>query len=184
MDGHKHRFSFLTELKKTVDFEWYGRGVNRIDDKWDGLAPFRYSLAFENFYSDYYWTEKLIDCFLTWTMPIYCGSQIIADFFPAESFVQIDIRDPIRATQQIVETLQSGRCETHFEALNTAREMVLQKYNTLAFLADRIEAHHSEGCGCQPGVQKIRGRVFSESIVKKAGWILKHGVERVLQRPT
>ena len=30
-------------------------------------------------------SEKIADCFLAWTMPIYYGCPRIAEYFPAES---------------------------------------------------------------------------------------------------
>lgn len=62
MDGHKKRLDFLKYLQGSVDFDRFGRGVKDLEDKWDGLAPYRYSVAFENCSSSHYWTKKLIEC--------------------------------------------------------------------------------------------------------------------------
>ena len=40
-----------------------------------------FSIVIENCKEDYYFTEKLIDCFLTGTVPIYYGCPSIAKFF-------------------------------------------------------------------------------------------------------
>jgi hypothetical protein len=41
---------FLRKIQKNnLEFDLYGRGFCSIEDKWDGLAPYRYSLAIENF---------------------------------------------------------------------------------------------------------------------------------------
>src|SRR5687768_17715451 len=62
---------------------------------------YRYSLAIENFSGPYYWTEKVIDCYLSWTMPLYFGCTNLADYFPAESFVQIDIHRSEEHTSEL-----------------------------------------------------------------------------------
>jgi hypothetical protein len=75
----------------------FGRAARPIDDKWDGLAPYHFSLAIENTVATDYWTEKVADCFLSWTCPIYNGAPNLADFFPRDSFIQIDIARPREA---------------------------------------------------------------------------------------
>jgi hypothetical protein len=57
--------------------EWehgYGRRFNRpVEDKAEGLAPYRFSVAIES--QKYQWnhTEKLFDCFACKTVPLYWG---------------------------------------------------------------------------------------------------------------
>ena len=138
LEGHRRRYHFVSELRKTLEFDWFGRGVRPLEDKWDGLAPYRYSLAIENFSSDYYWTEKLIDCFLCWTIPIYYGCPRLDRYFPADSFIPIDITRPKQAAQIVFETIRSDSYEERFEALTQAREKVLQELNPLAFIASEI----------------------------------------------
>ncbi len=35
-------------MRDQIAFDLYGRGFRHIDDKWEGIAPYRYSIAFEN----------------------------------------------------------------------------------------------------------------------------------------
>ena len=60
-------------------------GVNQpIEDKLEALADYGYSLVIENQRMNYYFTEKLIDCFATGTIPIYWGCPAISRFFDAD----------------------------------------------------------------------------------------------------
>lgn len=79
--GHNVRMDFLDRIKELPFVDLYGRGINPIDDKWDALSSSKYAIAYENFQSDYYWTEKIIDCYLSYTMPLYFGCNAIDDFF-------------------------------------------------------------------------------------------------------
>ncbi|MFV0444345.1 MAG: hypothetical protein ACK5Q5_12315, partial [Planctomycetaceae bacterium] len=45
------------------------------------LAPFRFSIAMENASSNLYFTEKLVDCLLLETIPIYYGCPAIDSLF-------------------------------------------------------------------------------------------------------
>jgi len=137
--GHKPRLAFLDRLRGAVEFDLFGRGFRPIEDKWDGLAPYRYSLAVENFSGPYYWTEKLADCFLAWTMPIYFGCTNLADYFPPESYVAIDIRDP-DAPERVRETTASDLWLRNRDAIAESRERVLERYQLFPFLAREIES--------------------------------------------
>ena len=83
--GHKLRFSVVDSLKQNdIEFSVYGRTVNNIDYKLTALKDYAFSIVIENSKIDYYFTEKLIDCFSTGTIPIYYGCPSIGNFFDME----------------------------------------------------------------------------------------------------
>ena len=135
--GHRARMKFLRAVQDKIEFDLFGYGFRPIVDKWDGLAPYRYSLAIENHINPYYWSEKLADCFLAWCMPIYYGCTKIADFFPPESMIIIDIGDP-----DCVEIIRSGITshlwERNFDAIAQARQLVLNRYQLFPFITQEI----------------------------------------------
>ena len=51
------------------------------NQKYRALQEYRFSIVIENCKEDYYFTEKLIDCFLSGTIPIYYGCPSIGTFF-------------------------------------------------------------------------------------------------------
>lgn len=132
--GHRYRLQFLERLKEHLDFDHFGRGYRPIADKWDALAPYRYSIAFENFRSDYYFTEKLTDCFVAETMPIYYGSETITQFFPVESLIILDPEDP-DIFKIIEDVSKSNRWQKNHDAILEAKRLVLDEYNVFARLA-------------------------------------------------
>ena len=130
--------TFLEKLRRSdIKFDLWGRGFTPIAAKWDGLAPYRYSLAIENHRGTHYWTEKLADCFLSWTMPIYYGCSNILDFFPDESMVRIDIEDP-DVLNTIRDTIHSDLQIRNREAIAHARQLVLEKYQFFPFICSQI----------------------------------------------
>ncbi len=140
---HIKRLEFLHRVRKSVDVVMYGKGFNYIEDKWDALAPFKYSLAIENYANDYYWSEKIADCFLSWAMPIYFGCRRISSFFPEGSYVQLDIADP-DAVDKVREAISGDLWERNIDAIAEARRLVLKKYQLFPFLASQIEAYESQ----------------------------------------
>lgn len=127
--GHKLRMSFLAYLQaNSFSIDLYGKGIRYIEDKWEGLAPYYYSLAIENSSSPDYWTEKLADCFLSWTVPIYYGCTNLEEYFPPEAFIRIDIERPQEAMRIISEAVTIDDWSTRLPALARARELVLNRY--------------------------------------------------------
>ena len=88
LNGHSKRLKFVTAVKDKVDL--YGRGINEISSKLFALVDYRFSIAIENDISENYFTEKITDCFLTGTIPIYHGATNIEDFFDINGIIRFD----------------------------------------------------------------------------------------------
>jgi len=143
--GHRRRLAFMSSLQEAgVQFDLYGRGFQPIDDKWDGLAPYRYSIAVENYVAGHYWTEKIADCFLAGVMPIYFGAPNITDYFPAESLVQIDVEDR-DAPEQVAAIARSNLAVENREAILEARRRVLEEYQFFPHFSRLIAEHDAAG---------------------------------------
>ena len=86
---HSFRHRIYSEIKDKVDS--YGTGCNRgIQYKSEGLNDYCFSIAMENFDSDGLFTEKVLDCFLTGTIPIFYGAKNIGDYFNKDGFFQFE----------------------------------------------------------------------------------------------
>jgi hypothetical protein len=127
--GHEQRLALLHELKKNIEFDLFGRGFNEINDKLDGLMNYNYSIAFENFEIEDYWTEKISDCFLTYTVPLYTGCLNISDYFDSESFVQLDFNSVNKSIEIIIDTIERKPSDSQIKKLIQSRLDVLNKYN-------------------------------------------------------
>jgi len=139
--GHQPRLALLDHLRNEprLSIDLFGRGIHPVDSKWDAIAPYKYSLAVENSHTLHYWTEKLADCFLAYTLPIYYGCTNLGDYFPPESYIAIDIRDPASSVDTILDAIHGQAWERRFDAICEARELVLKKHQLFPFIADRIE---------------------------------------------
>ena len=143
---HNRRYEFTQALKKLIpEMEIYGQGVRPMDDKAEALAPYRYHLAIENFIGPHHWTEKLADPFLGATLPFYIGCPNAADYFPAESFIPLDIDDVEGAAAIIRRTIAGNEYEKRLPAILEARRLVLETHNIFAVLAREIEARYDAG---------------------------------------
>ena len=134
--GHNTRMDFLDAIQQLPFVNLYGRGIQPIDDKWDVLCGSKYAIAYENFQSDYYWTEKIMDCYLSYTMPLYFGCNAIDHFFSKDSYIQIDPKDK-HIPLFLKEIVASNKWEENLEAITQAREFVLHEYQLFPFYAIR-----------------------------------------------
>jgi len=69
------------------DVACFGKGIRPIAGKREAIAPFRFSIAMENASADHYFSEKLIDCLLLETVPIYFGCPGIGVMFDKRGFL-------------------------------------------------------------------------------------------------
>jgi hypothetical protein len=108
-------------------------------DKWDGLAPYWYSIAVENSKHANYFTEKLSDCFLAYTLPFYYGCPNIKDYFDDRSFVWIDINDFEGSQRTIESAIRVGAWDKSSLFVKESRRLVLEKYHFIAALTDILQ---------------------------------------------
>jgi glycosyltransferase involved in cell wall biosynthesis len=111
LPGHRTRLKFLEEIKKNPKIDIYGRGINPIDSKFDALKDYAFSIAIEmikpgDIYhpekqiwvdDEYYWSEKINDCFLTGTVPIYYGCPIIGNFFNLDGILVFNTAEELQS---------------------------------------------------------------------------------------
>lgn len=102
LPGHKKRLDLISKIEHKIDL--FGRGRNtEVASKLDALKDYMFSIAIENCkYDDYYFTEKIVDCFLTGTVPIYYGCPYISDFFDQRGILVFNNEYEL---QEIVESL-------------------------------------------------------------------------------
>jgi hypothetical protein len=49
-----------------------------------------FSIVIENYQDDLYFTEKILNCFATGTIPIYCGARNIEEKFNEKGIIKFD----------------------------------------------------------------------------------------------
>jgi hypothetical protein len=93
--GHNIRFQIANTLSDFVNV--MGSGQNGIHvPKIESCKNFKYSIVIENCKEDCYFTEKIIDCFLTGVIPIYWGCPSIGNFFDKNGFFTFNTLEEVR----------------------------------------------------------------------------------------
>lgn len=86
--GHATRLSWVERLSSKLDL--YGSGFRYINKKEIGLNDYMFSVAIENDTYGSCFTEKILDCFATGTVPIYLGPSDIGQFFNIDGIISLN----------------------------------------------------------------------------------------------
>jgi len=88
--GQRLRHDVINKCGNRLD-GIFGNGYKFIESKLEGLKDYRYSFIIENESVNCMFSEKLIDCFMTGTIPIYYGCKgKIGDYFNINSIIQFN----------------------------------------------------------------------------------------------
>lgn len=97
-EGHRLRHAVIDEARALgLPLEVMGRGYRPIEDKTEGLAPYRYTVVIENSREPSYITEKLIDALRCRSVPIYWGAPDAGTIFDPAGLIECTTRDDILA---------------------------------------------------------------------------------------
>lgn len=98
--GHRFRVSCVESLRTNkIPIDLYGVGYAEIPGKIEGLRDYAFSIAIENGQHKNYFTEKILDCFLTGTVPIYNGCTNLDKYFDMDGVItfhnELDLIDRV-----------------------------------------------------------------------------------------
>jgi hypothetical protein len=80
-----------------VDVRLLGRGYQPFEERSQGFLPFRFSVVVENSREAGYFTEKIVDCLLCGTVPIYWGDPEIGRHFDLDGIILCRDEGELRA---------------------------------------------------------------------------------------
>lgn len=156
--GQRKRLELLKKLcqQKPELVDVYGRGLNPADFngcykgtieskcKFDTLRQYQYCLACENSSHNNYFTEKIVDCFLSLTVPIYWGCPNLSEFFPKDSYYQLENLDN-NNIDKICSIAESAPENNIIEKVKYARYRVLYHWNIWPTLHTVLTLHKFYG---------------------------------------
>ena len=88
---HVLRFEIAKALHSVPNIDVFIGGWGHTSPGWvpiiESLRGHMYSIVMENFVDENYFTEKIINCFATGTVPIYLGARRIGEFFNSDGII-------------------------------------------------------------------------------------------------
>ena len=85
------------------------------------LKDYRYTVVVENNRTRHYFTEKLINCFATGTIPIYRGAKSIGDFFDGAGIIRWS--SPAKLMNRVLPSLDEGDYQSRLKAVRRNFEL-------------------------------------------------------------
>ncbi len=136
----------------------YGTRATLVGAKHEMIDPYKYHLAIGNQQGPDILTERVTDALLGYAVPISFGCRNMADYFPADSFVDIDIAAPEAALTTIRWLLADPNdYARRLPAVIEARRRVMEELNLIAMIA-KIVADHRSGGDTDDGPRHLYGR--------------------------
>jgi hypothetical protein len=112
--GHNLRHNIKNKLNGKVDL--FGSGVNGIHTpKIDACKNHLFQIVIENSKYEYYFTEKIIDCFLTGVIPIYWGSSKVLEHFDSNGIIMFD------SELELIDIINNITTETYYEKIDSVK---------------------------------------------------------------
>ena len=94
MAGHQLRHTIADHFLSNIGYnkmELYGSGCSKpIKTKAEGTIHFMFQIAIENAKRKNYFSDKIMDCFVCGTIPVYWGCDNIGDFFDKRGILTFD----------------------------------------------------------------------------------------------
>lgn len=131
LPGHKLRFEIEDLIEKQYDFELLFP-KERIDSKNILFADSMFHITIENSRYENYFTEKIIDCFMSYTIPIYWGCPNIGDYFDKNGIIEFNTKEEL---ENILKNLTPEDYHSRLESVKRNYEIAKEKY---AFFFERI----------------------------------------------
>jgi hypothetical protein len=114
-----HRFRNRIYDKFAGRFDGFGKYKNPIDNKADALKDYMFSICVQNTKCDDYFTEIIMDCFMTGTVPIYWGTDNIGKYFDTNAIIQFNTE------AEIGKILDGLSVEKYEKAMNAIRGNIM-----------------------------------------------------------
>lgn len=111
----------IYEKFKNNNISFFGCGTGeRLPLKVTGLKDYMFSIIVENSAESDYFTEKLLDCFLTGTVPIYLGCPSIGKYFNSKGILTFNTLDELSSV------LNSASAEFY----NSLKSTIIENFET------------------------------------------------------
>lgn len=124
LESHRRRIEIAKAMKQSGVVDTFGAFDGGVAIKVaEALDDYRFSVVLENEISSYYFTEKILNCFASMTIPVYAGATKIGKFFNKDGIIVIDKTAP---TDDIVATVKKMCTKEVYEE---RKDAVIDNYN-------------------------------------------------------
>tara|TARA_Y100000593_G_scaffold90365_2_gene176627 strand:+ start:417 stop:2048 length:1632 start_codon:yes stop_codon:yes gene_type:complete len=129
---------------KHIDIELFGRDHNPLPEEHHpgglegkilALKDYAFSISIENHIQNNYFSEKLMDCFLTGTIPLYYGCTEIKKYFNVKGMI---ILDDVKDAKDIVPTLSYDLYKSKIDIIEENFNLAKQYIDSVSYSYKKI----------------------------------------------
>lgn len=144
--NYTKRHSLVNKLLQSdIEFDFYGKGWNINDERYKGVATnkhevlrqYEYSIAIENSCEKNYASEKIFDCFINNTIPIYYGSPNISELYNPNSYKLLNL-DSNNEIEQIKIIIKDSNL-LYKDSLLESKQRYFNDYNIFNLIEKNIK---------------------------------------------
>ena len=151
--GHLLRIAFVQHLVAgNVDIDVYGRGaIEGVSehkgplpdrDKRDGLFPYRYTIAAENFSEHNYVTEKFFDAVLAECLCFYWGCPNLEELVDPDVFIRLPLENPAEAQRIIEQAIADDLWSQRIDAIRKEKRRILNEFQLFPTIERVLKGVH------------------------------------------
>lgn len=165
VDAYRFRRKVAERVLGRSDVDCFGKGIREVASKREALESYCFSIVMENAAQDFYFTEKLVDCLLCDTIPIYYGCAGIGELFDMRGmlrFTTLEELDAIlaRADRDLYEIMLPF-------AIANKRKAIKMRWHDVPGLAERV-------------AEQLAGREFGQPVPLRLG--VRHYALQIVRR--
>lgn len=146
--GHVLRQEVFEKLPGQVGSikTWKHKSPPIVNDKRDILEPYMFSIVPENSRHEGYYTEKIIDCLVAKTIPVYWGCPNISEYFDLDGIVVFqDYAELLKQLEKLTPEFYHNRAEVIDSNLRAALRGVYQWDQIEQAISNGIRLKQTEG---------------------------------------
>jgi hypothetical protein len=140
--AQRDRIVFVEKLVRRFgsSVDVFGRGRKFIEDKAEAIAEYKYHIVLENNHIANFWTEKLSDAYIGYSLPLYVGAPNIETSLPDPGgLIRLPLHDHEASFAIIADLLDTDPYEARLPAIARCREWCLKETNVFERVARIIK---------------------------------------------
>lgn len=152
---HRLRFAFAQAVNREFGdlIDWFGNGVNPVEEKWNALAPYSRTIVLENRFAPGVFTEKIVDAFLAESVPLYWGAPDIQKYLPVRDTHRLNLYDFAGSLQTIEQFISDPVSRQEQSDLAIGKAAAL---SGLHFLRRISKIAHEQNSGQNAATRKVQ----------------------------
>lgn len=132
LPGHNLRHNCKDIIRKKRKYDLYFPESIPMEEKFKLFQNSMFHIAIENTQNINYISEKIIDCFMSYTIPLYWGCPNISDYFNIDGIICFNTKEEL---ENILDNLSE---DEYYRRMGAVLENYRISFENYAFYSDRV----------------------------------------------